>query len=119
MFNRKKKKTENHNIPFQNLLYITLAINLISMAFVFLAEKHLPTEVPLYYGLVESESQLASSLNLIIPAAVAMTITVINLALMYLLENKFLSKALAITSFTTSVFATITIFKIAFLVGSF
>lgn len=109
----------NLDIPFRNYIFATLALNVFMVALSLLLRIFLPPQVPLYYGLAEGEGQLGSSWELIIPNLTALTITVVNLALSRFVSDDFLKKTLAISSIGVTLLATITIFKIIFLVGSF
>ena len=115
------KKTEANleKVPLLNLLYISLSITLITFLTIFLVKSNLPPEVPLFYGNADGQGQLAGSLGLAIPSLVSLTMTVVNTLISFLLEKKFLKQILSLTSFAISIFATITTFKIIFLVGSF
>jgi uncharacterized protein YqhQ len=97
---------------------VSLFLGLVSILLALLAQKILPPQIPLFYGLPESEGQLASALQLIIPGVFSLTITVFNFGLLTLVKDNFLQKALLLASLLAGIFALITTIKIIFLVGS-
>jgi len=93
-----------------NVLIATVSLLLIS---------NLPPQVPLFYGLPQTEEQLAPAWMLIIPSALAFLILLGNASLSLFIEGDFSKKALAGASFAVSLFSAVTTLKIIFLVGSF
>lgn len=122
--NTKDKKGDSfinlfsEKLAFKNLIYSSVALNIINLLTVIILQKFLPPQVPLFYGLVEGEEQLTSSIGLIIPAGLSISLLLTNCAISLLLENRFLQKTLTTTSFTVSLLSAITVAKIVFLVGS-
>jgi len=112
------KKTISEKIPYRNFVFASLAINLIGIILVFLLQKKLPPEVPLFYGLPEGEEQLTNPQGLILPFIVSSILTIFNTILTFLLEDQFLQKTLAVSTLATSILAFVTVSKIILLVGS-
>lgn len=95
----------------------SFAVSLFSILIAFLAQPILPPQIPLFYGLPESESQLSPALGLALPGVFSLLILVGNLALVKIVKDDFLKKILAGASLVASIFASITTVKIVFLVG--
>lgn len=106
-------------IPFFNLLILSLFICIVTISLVMLLEDRIPPQVPLFYGLPEGEEQIVPRLGLTIPSFMALIIIVINTVLATIFENNFVRNALVLTSFAVTLFATITTVQIILLVGSF
>ena len=100
-------------------IYAALILNLINLAAVLLAQKHLPPQVPLFYGFTESEEQLTSPEGLFIPGIFSLVIVFINSFLSLAITNIYLKKIMSVTSFTISLLSLITVIKIILLVGFF
>lgn len=98
---------------------VTAAVNLAVVGIVLLALSVLPPQVPLFYGLPETEERLASSWMLILPSIVSFLILLANASLSLFVEEEFTKKILIAVSLATTLFSTITTLKIIFLVGSF
>lgn len=116
---RRPKRENFIKIPLLKLVYAAIALNILNIAFILSIQKYLPPELPLFYGLAEGEEQLASPLQLTMPAIIALTITIMNTALASFLKNEFLQQALILTGLIVTAFSFITTLKISFLVGSF
>ena len=115
----KKTEVNLEKIPLVKLVYLSILLTIVTIFIVFLFQKNLPPEIPLFYGSPEGQEQLASTLGLAIPSIVSLVMIVFNTLISFLLEKRVLKQALSLTSFATSIFATITTFKIIFLVVSF
>lgn len=94
-------------------------VNILIILSVILAQRFLPPEVPLFYGLAEGEDQLAPRLFLLIPSLASLVILTINSLISSRVEDIFIKKALILAAIGTTFFAAITTLKIMFLVGSF
>jgi hypothetical protein len=106
-------------LPFRRLVVIVLLINLSTGIAALLIQKNLPPEIPLYFGLPQGPAQLTSSIGLIIPVAISLSVAIINVTLTLFIPNEYLKKVLVIASVGLTFFSVITILKIAQLVGSF
>jgi len=112
-------KFEVSTLPFKNYAVASLFVNILIILSVILAQRFLPTEVPLFYGLAEGEDQLAPRLFLLIPSLASLIILTINSLISSRVEDIFIKKALILAAIGTTFFAAITTLKIMFLVGSF
>jgi hypothetical protein len=109
----------SQEIPFKNIIILSFFINIIGAGSVFLIRKNfLPPEVPLFYGFPEGESQITTSINLVLPFIFSITVISINIILASFIKDEFLKKTLILSSLVTTFFSLITILKIIFLVGS-
>jgi len=63
------KNNLSEKIPFIRFVYSAIILNFLNISAIFILQKNLPPQVPLFYGLSESEQQLTSSLGLLIPVA--------------------------------------------------
>ena len=106
-------------LPFIKYIYLSIVVNLLIIAAIFVVKKNLPPEVPLFYGLPKSENQLVSSTNLILPSLISLAIIAANSFLAYLTKDEFLKKTLVMATFASTFFSVVTTLKIVFLVGSF
>lgn len=118
-FAEKKSGEKTSSVPFKKLIYLIFLINLITAFTAFAIQKNLPPEIPLYFGLPQGTSQLSLSIGLIIPAAVSLTIAIVNVTLAVFVSDDYLKKALIFGGLGLTFFSTIAVFKIAQLVGSF
>jgi hypothetical protein len=105
-------------VPFKKTVFFLIFFNLLMVALVALAQQILPPVVPLFYGRAQGEEQLAKSLFLSLPAFISLLITLVNLAFIYLLDNRFLQKVLLGLAIGVTILSTITILKIILLVGA-
>lgn len=112
------KKLISEKIAFKRLIYISLALNVLNLLMISLLQRHLPPQVPLFYGMAEGEEQLTTSFGLLIPGSLSILIILINGLLSLLLESKFLQKTLSAVSFTVSLLSAITVTKIVLLIGN-
>lgn len=106
------------SLPFIPLLYIALFLNIATILLVLFKRDLLPPEVPLFYGNPEGNEQIASWELLFLAPAISVSILILNTTLSIILKDVFLRHALSIASLVCSLFTTIAIFKIMFLVGS-
>ncbi len=114
-----------NQIPFKNYVFSAIGANLVILAVVALSLKYLPPQVPLFYGLPQSEDQLVPSWALIVPPAVSILIILANVSFSLLVfkndfaKDEFLKKTLILGGLLVSVFSIVTTIKIILLVGSF
>lgn len=107
------------SLPFVKLFYLSLIISALNILTVISIKRFLPPQIPLYYGLAEDESQLASSSSLIVTGVLSLAVVVINGTAAALLKREFIQKILVLTSFAVSFMTEVTTVKIILLVGSF
>lgn len=104
---------------FKNYVYVAVALNFLSALLILILSKQIPPVVPLFYGRAVGESQLVGRLGLLIAPVASLFITILNLFLSSTTSDLFLKKVYTSASFLISVFTTITVVKIIFLVGFF
>lgn len=117
--NIKKGERIFSRLPFKKLIAVILVLNLLIISLIFIFKNNLPPELPLFYGLPEGEDQLASTIALIIPSIISVSILIINSTISLFVNNEFLKKTLVASILITSFFSIIATFKIFLLVGSF
>ncbi|OGM02610.1 hypothetical protein A2115_01185 [Candidatus Woesebacteria bacterium GWA1_41_8] len=105
-------------IPFKKVVYLSLALSAFDILVVFLLQKNLPPEVPLYYGLPEGEGQLTTAAGLAIAGVFSMSVVLINVIISTLLQSEFLQRILVLTSFAVAFMSLFTTLEIVLLVGS-
>lgn len=124
----KKKETQNsksdkgwgfNRPPFLNLIYISLAINVFLIVSIFFIKRHLPPEVPLFYGLAEGEDQLVAGGTLVLAPFISLVIVVVNSAVSLTIKSELLRRTLIITGFGVTILSLVTAIQIILLVGSF
>jgi len=121
-FKSKKTLQKEENVgklPFQKLIILSIVINMVTVGLVFIFLKHLPPEVPLFFGLAQGETQLKSSLSLVVPGIIALGITILNVVIALVTGDEYLRKILISATLAVSTFSIITTVKILLLVGSF
>jgi len=114
-----KKEEVLPDIPFRDYLSYAIGANIIVIILVLSLRGILPPQIPLFYGLPESTSQLASNWYLPIPSLLSLLIIGVNILLAKNIENDFVKKILISTSIAATFFSLITTVKIIFLVGNF
>ena len=120
--NKPLTSTDNKGTAFAKIPKTVVALAIINIAIivlVFIINKQLPPELPLFYGLAYGKEQLALSHYLVIPSVVALIIILVNTVISYFLEDSFLKTTLLITDFAVTFFSIITTIKIVLLIGSF
>ncbi|MDO8341295.1 MAG: hypothetical protein Q7T59_04950 [Candidatus Woesebacteria bacterium] len=118
LYKKIKFGPEFERLPLKKLFVYSFVINLITILLGLLAKLILPPEIPLFYGLPQTSEQLAKSIFIILPATIALLLTLVNAILSINIGGTYLKKTLAFTSIAISLLALIGTFKIIFLVGS-
>lgn len=113
------KPIPSNIMPFTNLIYLSILLNVIAIFAVLFFKKSLPAEVPLFYGLPEGEDQLTKSNYLIIAPTLSFAILGLNLILTSIVKGGLLKKMLVTAGFFVSLFSFITLTQIFFLIGPF
>lgn len=113
---KQEKKIEHFAYPKTTSLMIVFAI--IMLSFLILRNEILPPEIPLYYGATIGNEQLGSSLEIILPTIISLTIIIVNLSIAYLSKELFIKKVLTVTALSCLVISSITTIKILLLVGN-
>ena len=111
----KLKRSTAFDIPFTNIVYFSMALNIINLLFVFLVQKRLPPEIPLFYGLAKGNEQIALSIQLMYPPSFSLSILIVNIIISSFIKN--LQKTLILTSLFIATLAVIATLKIFLLVG--
>ena len=92
-------------VPFKSYLLATFIINTLIIVIILLIQSKLPPQIPLFYGLPESEEQLAPSWALIVPSLAALTIGLTNLLICLFVKDEFIKKALIFSALVAFGFA--------------
>lgn len=104
-------------LPLKKLFIFSFVLAFLGILINLASQLILPPEIPLLYGLPQTEIQLVSPLWIITPQVVSIIITLINCLIALKISDTFLKKTLAVTSLFVSILGIITTFKIVFLVG--
>src|SRR5512135_1574284 len=100
--NKRKKEIVLVNRParilFKKLIYFLVSVNLLNIAFIFIFQKNIPPEVPLFYGLAEGTDQLTNTFGLLIPSLFSLGVIGLNVILSLVTENKFLRQTLIVAT---------------------
>mgnify|MGYP000986553723 CR=1 FL=1 len=114
-----KQFIDTKKLPFLTYIYAASIINILIIGTTFLIQNLLPPEIPLYYGLAEGQEQIAKSIFLFVPNSISLLILIINSAIASYIKQDYYKKILIVAGLISTFFASITVFKIVFLVGSF
>lgn len=117
--NLKRLSALADQLPHLPVIFATLGINLVTIAVVILVGGKLPPELPLFFGLPDGELQIARRTLLVVPPLLVTAITIINILWAGRVGDNFLKKSLIFSSLLASIFSSVAVFKIIFLVGSF
>lgn len=109
---------EFEKLPLKGTFVASIITSAVTILLSFIAQIILPPQIPLYYGLPQTVGQLAPSYLIILPSLLAIVMTIINIILSINSHSSHIKKTLAFASILISVLATITTFKIIFLVGA-
>lgn len=104
-------------LPLKKLFIASFVINTLTILLGLLARFILPPEIPLFYGLPQTSEQLASSLFIILPAGIALILTLINAIVSINISGAYLKKTLAFASISISLLSLIGSSKIIFLIS--
>jgi hypothetical protein len=118
-YNPKNKITNITKLPFLNLVYLSILINVGVIVTLLLLKRYIPPEVPIFYGLPEGKNQLGSMEQLIIPSMVSLMVILVNISTASLLQNDYLKRVLIIVSLIITLLSLITSVEITLLIGSF
>jgi len=114
-----KSKEVWDQTPLKKYVYFGAGLNALVLIAVLAFKSFLPPVVPLFYGNILGEAQLANSLFLLIPPVASLAIIGINMTISSVVTDAFLKKILIISSLFISLLTSITVLKIIFLVGFF
>lgn len=113
----KKIKPEFKKLPLKKLFVFSFFASLILLIISVLSQAILPPVIPLFYGLPQTEDQLAPSILMLLPAFISLVLTTINMLVALKIDDVYLKRALAFTSLAVSILAIVTTIKIMFLVS--
>jgi hypothetical protein len=105
-------------VPFRKPLLLITAVNLVVISLVFILQRYLPPQIPLFYGMPEGEGQLATSPLLFLPSLVSLAIIWVNISIGLIIKDEFLKKVLVAACAPVTFFSLTTTVKIFFLVSS-
>lgn len=105
-------------LPLSQLIISTAITNLIIILLGLVSRILLPPQIPIFFGLPQTEEQLATSLFIIIPPSISLVFVVINSILAINIDSNYIKKSLAFGSLAITILSTIAVLKIIFLVGS-
>ncbi len=109
---------EFEKLPLRKLFVVSFFMSIVTIIIGLITKSFLPPEIPLFYGLPQTQEQLTSSTLIILPSVTSILITIINFILSIKIQDNHLKKTLAFASVLVSLLAIITTYKIIFLVGS-
>ncbi|KKP47600.1 MAG: hypothetical protein UR39_C0003G0005 [Candidatus Woesebacteria bacterium GW2011_GWA1_33_30] len=105
-------------LPLFKLIVAIVITNLSVILIGLLARIILPPEIPIFFGLPQTEEQLAPALFITIPPTISLIFVLINSTMAIHIESFYIKKSLAFGSLAITLLSTIAAFKIIFLVGS-
>lgn len=112
-----QKKEKFDRLPLKKFYIAAFLISLFVALIALISRFILPPEIPLFYGLPQSNQQLSSSVYLFLPSLVSIIFTSINAYTSTFIDINYLKKVFAFSSLIVSILASITTLKIIFLVG--
>lgn len=114
----KKVKPEFERLPLKSLFVTTIIISTVTILLGLIAQIILPPQIPLFFGLPQTKSQLAPAIFIILPSAISILFTLLNIFISIKTHDNYLKKVMAFSAITVSIMASITTFKIVFLISS-
>ncbi|HCR35570.1 hypothetical protein A2130_02530 [Candidatus Woesebacteria bacterium GWC2_33_12] len=105
-------------LPLFKLIIVTIVTNIVVILLGILSKIILPPQIPIFFGLPQTEEQLAPALFITIPPIISLIFVLINSIMAINLESSYVKKSLAFASLAVTLLSTIAVFKIIFLVGS-
>lgn len=106
-------------LPLFNLIVFSTVINIVTIVLGLVSRFFLPPLIPIFFGLPQTDEQLASSIYILIPPTITVLLTFINIAISLKIQSNYNKRVLAFTTFALSILSTIAVVKIILLVGSF
>ncbi len=117
--NKKYINPEFEKLPLKKMFVISGISSIILIFIGLLAQIFLPPQIPLFYGLPQTEIQLAPSILIILPSIFSIILTLVNAIVAIKINDNFLKKTLAFSSISVTLLIAITTLKIIFLISSF
>lgn len=117
--NKKLKGLHIEKLPLRMVLHFSLILNVLIILVGLISRAFIPPEIPILYGFPQGESQIANSFFIILPASIALLLTLLNSIIALKSDGIFIKKSLILSTFAISLLAAVTTIKIIFLIGSF
>ncbi len=114
----KKVKPEFEKIPLKGLFIASFLVSAFGILIGIIAQFFLPPQIPLYFGLPQTNAQLAKPLFIILPSFLSLFISMINTIISIRVSDAYLKKTLAFASLAVCILAIVTTLKIIFLVST-
>lgn len=105
-------------VPLKSLFVTSFVINCIFIIISLISIIILPPEIPLFFGLPKSNSQLAVNYMIVAPSLISTFLTICNFLISLKINGQYVKKTLAFTSVSITLLNVIATLKIIFLVGS-
>lgn len=105
-------------LPLKGSFIFSVVTSTVTIIFGLLSNIILPPVIPLFYGLPQTNAQLANGFAIVIPATISIVFTLLNAVISINSNSMYVKKVLAVSTILICILATITTFKIIFLVGS-
>lgn len=116
--NKKYISPEFEKLPLKKMYAVSIATSITLIIIGLISQLFLPPQIPLFYGLPQTDSQLAPSILIILPSFISIVITAINALLATKINDIFIKKTLAFSSISICLLVVITTIKIIFLISS-
>jgi len=111
------RKSSGKPLHFKKLVFSSTFLVIVSIGLIFLLQKNLPPEIPLFYGKPRGVEQLALKTFLVAPLVIALAVTAINIFLSKITKDSFLQKLLSGIIVIVSIMAIFSVYKTFSLVG--
>lgn len=112
------EKIKEVSVPLRSLFVTSFIINSIFIFVSLVSTVILPPEIPLFFGLPKSNSQLATSYMILIPSLISTVLVTVNFLIALEVSGQYIKKILAFTSISVTILNIVATSKIVFLVGS-
>ena len=107
------------NLPLKKVIYFSVGLAALNIILVLILNRHLPPEVPLFYGLPEGEGQLTNTNGLMIAGFFSLAVIILNTTFAIISKNEFIQKTLILSEFVVAFMSIFTTIEIILLVGVF
>lgn len=106
-------------LPLKKVILASLIINVSILILSLVAQIILPPIVPIFFGLPQTEEQLAPSIFIGLPQIISIIFILVNTLISTNIDGQYVKKTLAFSSFSLTILSTIATLKVIFLVGTF
>ncbi|WKZ25323.1 MAG: hypothetical protein QY322_02935 [bacterium] len=107
------------SVPLKSLFVTSFIVNCVFILISLVSTVILPPEIPLFFGLPKSTSQLAANYMILVPSLISTFLVTANFIIALKVSGQYIKKILAFTSVSVTILNVIATSKIVFLVGSF